>query len=100
MIASSSSHAPNIAGVDANARFAGVVSGSSTLVRQVADDLAALSRTTPALSITFAALGDDAGAFVDDAPGRGIPVAVRVDVSGPAALVAPVRAFLVSLDDA
>ena len=84
----------------AAARFSGVVSGSSALVRQVVFDLVALSRQTPALSISFVPLdGAEADAWCADAPGRGIPVAFRVDVGGPAALVAPVRAFLVSLDD-
>jgi hypothetical protein len=76
------------------------VSGSSTLVRQVVSDLGDLSRQTPELAIACSALDDvDAAAWCADAPGRGVPVAVRVDVSGPVALVSPVRAFLLSLDD-
>lgn len=81
-------------------RFSGVVSGSSTLVRQVVKDLGALSQQTPQLSLAFSALdGIDGAAWCADAPGRGIPVAFRVDVAGPVALVSPVRAFLTSLGD-
>jgi len=97
---SSSSSTSPVPGGGGVVRFSGVVSGSSTLVRQVVCDLGALSRQTPQLAIAFVPLDDDAAApWCADAPGCGIPVAVRVDVRGPVALVAPVRACLTSLDD-